>query len=67
MSKKSKIILQVHDELVFDAHVSEIDFLKENVIKLMENALLLHVRIGVEAGIGKIGWKLINTVLHKKT
>ena len=47
------MILQVHYELVFDAHVSEIDFLKENVIKLMENALLLPVRTGVEAGIGK--------------
>nr|ACL37073.1 DNA polymerase I [uncultured bacterium] len=50
---QSKMILQVHDELVFDAHKSEIDFLKENVIKLMENALLLPVRIGVEAGVGK--------------
>jgi len=50
---KSKMILQVHDELVFEVHQSEIDLIKENVISLMKNAIALPVRIEVEAGIGK--------------
>lgn len=50
---QSRMILQVHDELVFDAHISEVEFLKKNVIKLMQNALPLPVRIEVEAGTGQ--------------
>lgn len=50
---QSKMILQVHDELVFEVHQSEIDLMKENVISLMKNAIALPVRIEVEAGIGK--------------
>jgi len=49
---KSKMILQVHDELVFEVHKSEIDIVKENVIKLMKNAIALPVRMEVEVGIG---------------
>ena len=44
--------MQVHDELVFEAHVDEIDFLSENVIKLMQNAIKLEVPIEVETGVG---------------
>jgi len=48
---KSKMILQVHDELVFDAHISEIEILKPAIEKLMKNALpdfsvLMEVEIG---------------------
>jgi len=50
---QSKMILQVHDELVFEVHQSEIDLMKENVISLMKNAIALPVRIEVEAGLGK--------------
>jgi len=51
---QSKLILQVHDELVFDAPSSEVDLLKEQVAILMTNALpLAGVPIEVQVGIGK--------------
>ncbi|MEO9475332.1 MAG: DNA polymerase I [Cyclobacteriaceae bacterium] len=48
---KSKMIMQVHDELVFDAHKDEIDLLKENVDQFMKTALELNVPM--EIGIGQ--------------
>lgn len=50
---KSKMLLQVHDELVFDAHNSEIDELKILVKDKMENAIILQVPLTVEIGEGK--------------
>ncbi|MBC7864610.1 MAG: DNA polymerase I [Bacteroidia bacterium] len=50
---KSKMLLQVHDELVFDAHTSEIDELKILVEKNMQDALPLSVPIEVGIGTGK--------------
>jgi DNA polymerase-1 len=50
---KSKMILQVHDELVFDAHLSEIDMLKEKIDHFMVNAIPLNVKIETGIGIGK--------------
>jgi DNA polymerase-1 len=49
---KSRMILQVHDELVFDAHMDEIGDLKKIVIKEMENAVKLDVpiKVDIEAG-----------------
>ncbi len=49
---KSKMILQVHDELVFDAHRDELEFVKENIIKMMQNAATLEVPLIVDAGVG---------------
>ncbi|MDC3050368.1 DNA polymerase I, partial [Flavobacteriales bacterium] len=40
---KSKLLLQVHDELVFDVHKSEVKILKNIIKDNMENALLLSV------------------------
>lgn len=48
---KTTMVLQVHDELLFDAHVNEIDELKEIISSLMEKALPLNVPIVVEGGI----------------
>ncbi|MDP1814226.1 MAG: DNA polymerase I [Leadbetterella sp.] len=50
---KSKMILQVHDELVFDAHISEIDYLKEKVDYFMVNAIPMKVKIETGIGVGK--------------
>lgn len=51
---KSKMMLQVHDELVFEAHVDELDDLKNLVISLMSSALPLgEVPVLVETGTGK--------------
>lgn len=50
---KSKMILQVHDELVFDAHKDEIELLKENIPGLMSNAIKMKVPVEVEVGTGE--------------
>lgn len=49
---KSKMVLQVHDELVFDAHKDEIDDLLVLVKDLMANALPLEVPVIVDTGVG---------------
>ena len=50
---KSKMILQVHDELVFDAHKDEVELLQREIPKLMSNAIKIDVPIEVETGVGK--------------
>jgi DNA polymerase-1 len=49
---KSKLILQVHDELVFDLFHGEETELRELVEDRMKNALKLDVPILVEIGTG---------------
>ncbi len=50
---KSKMLLQVHDELVFDAYKPELDKLKELIKSEMENAYPLAVPLDVEMGLGE--------------
>jgi len=50
---QSKMILQVHDELVFDVYKPEIEELKGLVIQGMQNAVKLDVPLLVEAGVGE--------------
>jgi DNA polymerase I len=49
---KSKMILQVHDELIFDTVKSEIESLKELVVHEMSNAVKLDVPLEVDWGTG---------------
>lgn len=49
---QSKMILQVHDELVFDAVIDELDVLKELVNDKMVNALPLNIPVVVELNTG---------------
>jgi DNA polymerase I len=49
---KSKMILQVHDELVFDAHKDEVELLKAEIPKLMSGAVDIGIPIEVEVGTG---------------
>lgn len=49
---KTRMILQVHDELLFDIHKDEIDGLVPVIKTTMENAMKLKVPIIVESGIG---------------
>ncbi|HNV98084.1 MAG TPA: DNA polymerase I, partial [Chitinophagales bacterium] len=49
---KSRMLLQVHDELVFDAHVDEVDTLKELVVSHMVDAIKMRVPIEAEVGVG---------------
>ena len=46
------MLLQVHDELVFDAYKDEIDILSKIIKHEMENAFELSVPLDVEIGIG---------------
>ncbi len=50
---KSKMLLQVHDELVFDVHKDELDKVRELVKAEMEGAYKLSVPLTVEIGIGQ--------------
>ncbi len=49
---QSKMILQVHDELVFDALPAELDILKPLILEGMKNALPLPNGVPVEAELG---------------
>jgi DNA polymerase I len=55
MNLKSKMILQVHDELVFDVHKDEVEIMKPLILKGMESAMVLpnNVPVVAELGIGK--------------
>ncbi|MCC6818608.1 MAG: DNA polymerase I, partial [Bacteroidia bacterium] len=49
---KSRMILQVHDELIFDGHKSELEELKKLITTEMQNAMPLKVPVIAEAGSG---------------
>ncbi|MBS9460838.1 DNA polymerase I [Flagellimonas sp. 389] len=49
---KTKMLLQVHDELVFDAYKPELEEVKTMIKTEMENAYTLAVPLDVEVGIG---------------
>ncbi len=50
---RSRMILQVHDELVFDAHKSELETLRPLILDLMKNAMPLSVPVEVEMDEGE--------------
>ncbi len=50
---RSMMVLQVHDELVFDAHKDELDGLKKLVRSGMEKAIKLCVPVVVDMGVGE--------------
>ncbi len=50
---KSSMIMQIHDELVFDVHKSEIDKVKEIVLEEMKSAIPLNIPVEVEIEVGK--------------
>jgi len=50
---QSKMLLQVHDELLFDAKKDELEKLKSVVQYQMENAVKLSVPLTVEVGVGE--------------
>ena len=49
---KSKMILTVHDELVFDAHIPEINYLRDKIYDIMCHALDLGVVMETGIGVG---------------
>jgi len=52
---KTRMTMQVHDELVFDVHKDEVDLVKERVAFLMKHAVNLAVPMEVEIGVG-LNW-----------
>lgn len=52
---KTKMLLQVHDELVFDAYKEEIETVTQLIKSEMENAFQLKVPLDVEIGLG-VNW-----------
>nr|WP_314896142.1 DNA polymerase I [uncultured Flavobacterium sp.] len=50
---KSKMLLQVHDELVFDVHNSELEKIQPMIKYEMEHAFKLDVPLDVDLGAGK--------------
>ncbi|WP_339883437.1 DNA polymerase I [Polaribacter vadi] len=50
---KSKMLLQVHDELVFDVPKDELEIVKPIIKFEMENAFKMDVPLDVEVGIGQ--------------
>jgi DNA polymerase I len=52
---KTKMLLQVHDELVFDVYKPELEIVKPIIEKLMREALPLNVPVEVGIGLG-LNW-----------
>ena len=50
---QSKMLLQVHDELVFDVHNTELEKIQPMIKNEMENAFKLEVPLIVDLGLGK--------------
>ena len=49
---KSKMILQIHDELIFDVPKNEENTMKKIIREEMENAASLDVKLKVDIGTG---------------
>lgn len=50
---KSKMLLQVHDELVFDVHKDELEIIQPIIKQEMENAFKMVIPLDVEIGLGE--------------
>jgi DNA polymerase-1 len=50
---KSRMLMQVHDELVFEVHLDEVDAMKALVESGMKNAMKLEVPVVVEMNTGR--------------
>jgi DNA polymerase-1 len=53
LGRKTRMILQVHDELVFETALEELDEVREMVRTEMENAYPLIVPVRVDIGVGE--------------
>ena len=49
---KSKLILQVHDELIIETHKDEIEEVIQLMQDIMENSIILDVPLKVEISVG---------------
>ena len=63
---KSKMLLQVHDELVFDVHNSELEKIQPMIKHEMENAFKMAVPLDVEIGLGKNWLKADSAAMERE-
>lgn len=57
-NSKSKLVLQVHDELIIQAHKSELENMKKLLVESMENAVQLDVTLSVGLSTGNNWYEL---------
>jgi DNA polymerase-1 len=50
--RKSRLVMQVHDELVLEVPESEIDVIKNELPQLMNSVASLDVPLAIDLGIG---------------
>lgn len=50
---KTKMIMQVHDELVFEVPSGELDWLKHEIPRIMASVVQLKVPLVAEVGVGE--------------
>lgn len=63
---KSKLLLQVHDELVFEVPKNELKFVYNNILKIMSNAIPMDVPLIVEGDVG-LNWESSHSLDKVKT
>ncbi|GKX30015.1 DNA polymerase [Vallitalea longa] len=49
---RSRLILQIHDELLIEAHRDEVDLVKKYLVEEMENAVDISVKLEVDVNMG---------------
>lgn len=49
---KSKIVMQVHDELIVEAALDEVEIVREYMTEVMENAVKLQVPLAIDINVG---------------
>jgi DNA polymerase-1 len=49
---RSRMLLQVHDELVFDAHRDEVELIKPVILECMQTAMPLPNEVPTDAEVG---------------
>jgi len=50
---KTRLVLQIHDELLFKVHVDEIEAVRQEISDIMESVISLDVKLKVDGGVGK--------------
>ena len=57
-NKQTKILLQVHDELIFEVPPFEVEEMKQIIPRLMEDAVKLEVKLPVSLDVGKSWYEI---------
>ena len=55
---RSRLILQVHDELIVETHLDEVDAVEKLLVESMENAMELKVKLAADVNMGSNWFEL---------